>query len=513
MVQPTDQPLYQPQQNQALPRALYTAEQVKALDQEAINTLGVPGVKLMKRAGRAAFERLLQHWPQLDSLTVYCGGGNNAGDGYIVAGLAAQKRIAVDVVQLADPEKLSADAYQAYQFARQEGVIMAPFSEHGAIAGEVVIDGLLGIGSVGAPKGDYAAAICQINDSAKPVLALDIPSGLCADTGHADEAVKATVTVCFIALKQGMLTARGPKLCGDLYYHDLACGEVCDRFPAAVERIQSHDLLSRLPAREADAHKGRFGHVLVIGGDYGYAGAALLSAETAARCGAGLVSVATRPEHIAALIARRPELMAHALVSGQELAPLLAKASVIVIGPGLGRSPWSEQMLQQAADYSAEHHTPMVMDADALNMLADARIVQGARDSWVLTPHPGEAARLLNTDIASIETDRFAAVARLQQQYGGAVLLKGAGSLVCCNQAAIGLASVGNPGMATAGMGDVLSGAIAALIAQGMNPGDACRLAVCLHGDAGDLAAAAYGQRGMLAADLIPYLAELLSDS
>ncbi|NHO86236.1 NAD(P)H-hydrate dehydratase [Pseudoteredinibacter isoporae] len=505
--------MYNHTQSQALPRALYTAEQVKALDQAAINELGIPGIKLMKRAGRAAFERLLQHWPETDSLTVYCGGGNNAGDGYVVAALAAQKRIAVDIVQLADPEKLPADAYTAYQFARQEGVIMAPFQEHGAIAGEVVVDGLLGIGASGAPRGDYAAAIRQINEAGKPVLALDIPSGLCADSGHAEDAVKADVTVCFIGLKRGLLTARGPKLCGRLYYHDLACAEVCNKLPAGVERIQSAELLARLPAREADAHKGRFGHVLVVGGDYGFAGAALLSAESAARCGAGLVSVATRAEHISAIISRRPELMAHAVVSGQELEPLLEKATVVVIGPGLGRSPWSEQLLQKAADYSAEHHIPMVMDADALNMLAEGRVLEGARDNWVLTPHPGEAARLLKSDIPSIENDRFESVAQLQQRYGGAVLLKGAGSLICCNQAAIGLASVGNPGMATAGMGDVLSGVIAALIAQGMSVGDACRLGVCLHGDAGDLAADEFGQRGMLAADLIPYLAELLAES
>lgn len=498
-------------QSSALPSALYTAEQVKALDQEAINRLAVPGIKLMKRAGRAAFEKLLEHWPDLDSLTVFCGAGNNAGDGYVVAALAAQKRIAVDIVQLADPEKLPADAHKAYQFARQEGVIMAPFQEHGGIAGEVVVDALLGIGSRGAPRGDYAAAVAQINEANKPVLALDIPSGLCADTGHAEAAVNADITVCFIGLKRGLLTARGPKHCGQLYFDGLGVADDCNSQVAEVERVSSAQLLERLPAREADAHKGRFGHVLVIGGDHGYAGAALLSAESAARCGAGLVSVATRAEHIAAIVSRRPELMAQAVVSGQELAPLLEKASVVVIGPGLGRSPWSEQLLQQAADYCAEQNLPMVMDADALNMLAEARVIEGARDNWVLTPHPGEAARLLACEISDIEQDRFASVAKLQQKYGGAVLLKGAGSLICCHQAAVGLASVGNPGMASAGMGDVLSGVIAALIAQGMSPGDACRLAVCLHGDAGDLAADEFGQRGMLAADLIPYLSELLA--
>lgn len=505
--------MYKQSHSHLLPRALYTAQQVKALDHEAIHGLGIPGIKLMKLAGRAAFERLLEHWPEVDSLTVYCGGGNNAGDGYVLAALAAQKRIAVDVVQLADPETLPEDAKRAYQFARQEGVIMAPFTEHGAISGELVVDALLGIGISGMPRDDYAAAIGQINESKKPVLALDIPSGLCADTGHAQLAIKADVTVSFIGLKQGLLTARGPKLCGQIYFEALGCESVAKAMVPAVERLHTTELLTRLATREADAHKGNFGHVLIVGGDYGFAGAALLAAESAARSGAGLVSVATRPEHIAAMVARRPELMVHGVRSGQELAPLLAKASAVVVGPGLGRSAWSEQLLQKVAEHNEAADTPLVMDADALNMLADGRVLQGPRDNWVLTPHPGEASRLLACDIAEVEQDRFSAIGQLHKRYGGAVLLKGAGSLICCQQAAIGLAQVGNPGMASAGMGDVLSGVIAALIAQGMGIGDACRLAVCLHGDAGDLAAADHGQRGMLAADLIPYLAQLLAEN
>ncbi|MCV6627951.1 MAG: NAD(P)H-hydrate dehydratase [Cellvibrionaceae bacterium] len=496
---------------QALPRALYTADQVKALDRYAIDELGVPGIKLMKRAGRAAFERLLERWPEVESITVFCGGGNNAGDGYVVAALAAQKRIVVNVVQLAAPEGLSADAQAAYRFARQEGVIMAPFCEHGAIEGEVIVDGLLGIGVDGPLRGDYPLAIAQINASGRPVLALDLPSGLCADSGHVyEQAVRAELTVSFIGLKRGMLTARGPQYCGQIYYADLGVAEACHSQPAQVQRIELNDLLGRLPERAADAHKGDFGHVMVVGGDIGYGGAAMLAAEAAARCGAGLVTVATRPEHVPAIIARRPEIMAVGVDSGQALEPLLARASVLVVGPGLGRSAWSEQILQQVVSASDGANVPLVMDADALNLLSQGRVVNGSRPQWCLTPHPGEAARLLGCDNAALQLDRFSAVQQLQQRYGGSVLLKGAGTLLCSGAGPIGLANVGNPGMASAGMGDVLSGVIAALLAQGMSPADAMALGVCLHGGAGDLAAAERGQRGMLAADLIPYLAALL---
>lgn len=503
-----------------LPSALYTADQVKTLDRQAIESLGIPGIKLMKRAGRAAFEVLQQRWPEVEAITVFCGGGNNAGDGYVVAGLAAQKRIIVNVVQLADAETLGDDAKLAYQFARQEGVIMAPFCEHGAIEGEVVVDALLGIGGNGAPRGDYAAAIAEINSANKPVLALDLPSGLCADTGAiADStagsliggAVNAEATVTFIGMKRGQLTGAGPEVCGAIYFCSLGCEELAAALPADTERLDLASLLGKLPERAADAHKGRFGHVMVVGGDLGYGGAAIMAAEAAARSGAGLVSVATRPQHVSAVIARRPELMAMGVDSGQELEPLLARASVFVVGPGLGRSAWSEQILKQVCDASLENNVPLIMDADALNMLAQGRVVNGSRSQWILTPHPGEAARLLECSIAKIEQDRFAAVQALQKRYGGTVLLKGAGTLVCCGNGLLSLANVGNPGMASAGMGDVLSGIIGGLVGQGMSDGDAVRLGVCLHGGAGDMAADEYGQRGLLATDLIPYVAQLLS--
>jgi len=495
-----------------LPTALFNADQLKQLDQMASNDLGVPGIRLMKRAGRAAFELIQQRWPELESMTVFCGAGNNGGDGYVVAALAAQKRILVNVVQLGNEEKMSADAQAAYQFARQEGVIMAPFTEHGAIEGELIVDALLGIGSNGPLRGDYAAAVAQINEAQPPVLALDIPTGLCADTGAvAAQGVYASATISFIGMKKGQLTGRGPALCGDLYYADLAVAEVATRLVADAQRLTLEQWQQLLPSRPGDAHKGLFGHVMVVGGDLGYGGAAAMAAEAAARVGSGLVSVATRAEHVAGVLARHPELMVAGVASGQQLEPLLDRPTVLVVGPGLGRSSWSEQVLKQVCDASEARNLPLIMDADALNILAEGRVINGSREHWILTPHPGEAARLLDCSVAEIEQNRFAAAEELQASYGGTVILKGAGSLVCCGNGVIGLANVGNPGMATAGMGDVLSGVLGGLVAQGMALADAARLGVCIHGIAGDKAAAELGQRGLMATDLIPHLQRLVN--
>ncbi len=490
------------------PTALYTAEQVRALDKAAIDG-GIPGAQLMKRAGRAAFAALLQRFPDPGHITVYCGSGNNAGDGYVVAGLAAQRRLPVSVVQVGDPGKLRADARRAWEFAVQEGVPMAPLDDSAPQPG-VLVDGLLGTGLKGAVAGDYQRAIEQINASGQPVLALDIPSGLQADTGAvAEVAVQARVTVTFIGCKRGLLTGRGPALTGELVFTDLQVPADCYQgVTAAVERLSLADCLAALPPRAADAHKGDFGHVMVIGGDTGYGGAALMAAEAAARTGAGLVSVATRPEHIPAILARRPEVMACGVTSGQELEPWLARPGVLVVGPGLGTSPWSEQMLQQAVKTGL----PLILDADALNILAAGRVVAAGtrRDSWLLTPHPGEAARLLGCRTAEVQADRFAAVAALQQRYGGGVILKGAGSLVAAGDGSLGLVGDGNPGMASGGMGDVLSGVLGALLAQGLALPAAARLGACLHAVAADRAAGRHGQRSLLATDLLPELGGLL---
>lgn len=497
--------------------SLYTANQVYALDAAAIAS-GIPGIQLMKRAGKAAYDVLLERFPEPERVTVYCGAGKNGGDGYVLAALAKQRLVPVQVIQLAAPEKLTGEARQAYEFALQEGVHMLPFAEASAPQVGVIVDALLGIGLQGDVRPEFAAAIEQINAAGLPVLAIDIPSGLNADSGAAQGVVvKATHTVTYIGIKRGLLTGRGPAVCGDIVLSSLDIPsdiysqlEVNGQAKPGAETLMLSALLEQLASREADAHKGDFGHVMIIGGDTGYGGAAIMAAEAAARTGAGLVSVATRPEHVSAILARRPEVMACGVVSGQELEPLLARPTVLVIGPGLGRSPWSEQMLQQAV----KSGLPMVLDADALNILAAGRVVPNItpRNNWLFTPHPGEAARLLGVNTSDVQSDRFGSVANIQKKFGGAVILKGAGSLIAGESGTIGVVTQGNPGMASGGMGDVLSGIVGGLMAQGLPVEQAARLGAALHATAADLAADEIGQRGLLATDLIPYVCQLLSD-
>lgn len=486
---------------------LYTAAEAYAVDAAAIAS-GIPSIQLMKRAGRAAFELVTGRFADAGLVSIYTGGGNNGGDGYVLAGLLAQRLYAVQVIALVAPDQLNNEVRQAYEFAVQEGVTVVPFGA--APTTGLIVDAMLGIGLRGAVRDACAAAIGQINASGLPVVALDIPSGLQADTGAvAGPVVQAHITLTYIGIKQGLLTGRGPAVCGELVLANL---EIPESSYAAVtpstERLHLNSLLPLLAPRAADAHKGDFGHVMVIGGDTGYGGAALMAAEAAARTGAGLVSIATRPEHIPAILARRPEIMASGVVSGQELEPLLARPTVLVIGPGLGRSPWSEQMLQQAV----KSGLPLVLDADALNILAAGRVVPASvrRDNWLLTPHPAEAARLLGQTTAEVQADRFAAVRAIQAKYQAGVILKGAGSLVAAATGPVGVVTDGNPGMATGGMGDILSGILGGLVAQGLSLPDAARLGAVVHACAADLAADEHGQRSLLATDLIPYLGELL---
>lgn len=490
--------------------ALYTAAQTRALDRCAIDDHGIPGIVLMKRAGSAAYAELRRRWPAARAISVLCGSGNNGGDGYIVAALARQQGLDSRVLHLADPAALRGDAARAWQFARDAAVPMTPWTTGAELCGDVLVDALLGTGLTRPVAGDYGAAIAALNAAGTPVLAIDIPSGLHADTGaELGIAVRATVTLTFIGRKLGLCTGRGPACSGTVVFADLEVPQDIYRMvPPTAELLDLAALRCALPPRERDAHKGRFGHVMVIGGDRGFGGAALMAAEAAARSGAGLVSVATHPDHASALLTRRPELMVKAVPSGQELEPLLEAPSVLVVGPGLGRSPWAEQMLQQALATKL----PMVLDADALNLLASGRFGSDfSTRRWVLTPHPGEAARLLGCDNAQVQADRPAACLRLQERLGGALLLKGAGTLIAGPDGPLGVCPYGNPGMASGGMGDVLAGIIGALLAQGLTPTAAARLGACLHGRAADLAAAEHGEIGLLASDLPHRVRELLN--
>jgi NAD(P)H-hydrate epimerase len=490
---------------QALPIALYRAAQVRELDRIAIQERGIPGYTLMSRAGAAAFAALQERWPQARRVVVVCGGGNNGGDGYVVARLAHQAGLDTQVLTLSEPTRLENDALTAFQDAQAAGVAIQPFAAERLAGADVIVDAILGTGLEREVSGVWRDAIKAINSQSAGILAIDIPSGLQADCGAImGLAIHADLTITFIGLKQGLFTGQGPSCCGTVLFDDLqAPPDIYSRIHTATQRYTGADLPELLPRRPRSAHKGHHGHVLVVGGELGMAGAARMAAEAAARCGAGLISVATRQVHAVAQAAARPELMFRGVEDIAELGELLARAGVVAVGPGLGRGDWGQAMLQFVLDSDL----PLVMDADALNLLAENPVM---RDNWVLTPHPGEAARLLQMTSAQVEADRFTAVSELALRFDGVCVLKGSGSLIAQHQEGIAVCNSGNPGMATGGMGDVLTGIIAGLLAQGLTPWQAARTGVYLHGCAGDRAAAG-GERGLLAMDLLPFLRELVN--
>ncbi len=494
-----------------LPYSLYRASDVRKLDRVAIEEFAMPGIQLMTRAGRAALKVLSARWPRAQHVAVVCGAGNNAGDGYVVARLAREKNLRVSVLALTNPDTLKGDAQTAWKACRAAGVSVVPFDEAGVSIlsdADVIVDAIFGTGLDRDVTGAWAEAILAINHHHAPVLALDIPSGLHADDGCVlGVAVLARATVTFIGLKRGLLTGCGPDYCGDIVFDDLGVpADVYEKVITDAVRIDWALLGRLLVPRRKTSHKGDSGHVMLVGGNSGMAGAVRLAAEAAARSGSGLVSVATRLGHIAAMAAARPEIMWQGVETQNHFRRMATRATVIAIGPGLGTDLWAQKMLTTVLEH-CDSGVPLVLDADALNLLAQEPF---KHEGWVLTPHPGEAARLLDCSVAQINSQRFAAVKELQCQYGGVAILKGAGSLVCDGQGVISLCSDGNPGMAAGGMGDVLTGVIAALLAQGLSLGDAAKAGVTLHAAAGDRAAVS-GEKGMLASDLLAWLRCLIN--
>ncbi len=476
---------------------LYSIEQIKLIEKAAIAS-GGSTLDLMVHAGTAAFKTLRKEWPEAKRIVVFAGHGNNGGDGYVLAKLAQHEGLNVSVFFIGSEENFSEATTWARHNAVHAGIEVKPFLPGLVYDADVFVDALLGIGLRGAVQEPYASAIDILNRSGKPILSLDIPSGLQADTGTFEgTVVHASATETFIGLKPGLFTADGVGVAGKVFHDALGIHkEVISEVVPYCEKMTASDFCPFLPHRAKSAHKGDFGHVLVVGGDCGMAGAVRMAAEAAARTGAGLVTIATRPDHADTVAMSRPELMCHAVNKAKELMPLLEKATVVVIGPGLGRQSWGESLWEFLVDSTL----PMIVDADALNFLAKKPV---HRDNWILTPHPGEAGRLLDTDATTIQHDRFSAVKNLQARFGGVAVLKGAGSLIADGARPLSVCAMGNPGMASGGMGDVLSGVLGGLVAQGLSLSDAARLGVLLHSTAADRAAQEGGERGLLAMDVV----------
>ncbi len=481
----------------ALPTAVYGSQQVRELDAYAIRELGVPGYALMKRAAESALRALRTRWPTALRIVVVCGGGNNGGDGFVLARFAQAAGLEVLTLTVVPPEQLQGDARRAYDDLLASAGAVQPFEARLLADAEVIVDALLGIGVRGPLRPAAQSAVAAINAVLKPVLSIDVPSGLDADTGQVPSAaVEADATVTFVGLKTGLLLGAGPEHAGVVVCDDLEI-EAPEReeFRPRLVRLTEAAIAEALPRRARLAHKGTFGRVLVVGGGAGMPGALRLAGEAALRAGAGLVTVAGAPENLAAVVSGCPELIYASLTSGSDLEVHLERADVVAIGPGLGRTEWARAL----CDRVFASQSPLVVDADALNLLAECRLRK--RSNWILTPHPGEAARLLDTSIERVQDERISAVDELVARYGGVAVLKGAGTLIA-GEGARSICERGNPGMATAGMGDVLTGAIAAVLAQCRDLGRAARVGVLAHAIAGDIAARD-GQRGLIARDVL----------
>jgi len=499
-----------------------TAGLMRALDARAIEECGVPGAVLMENAGRAVFEVLLERFgPARDRrFHVVAGTGNNGGDGFVAARYLRLAGARVTLSVIGDPERIRGDAATHYALLAPLGLRPEPFSSPGSLK----IDALLGTGAAGAPRQDAAQAIRWMNADPQPTISVDIPSGVDADTGATPgEAVRAAVTVTFGYPKVGMLLAPGSECCGEIVVRDIGFPWDALDVDAPCTWIVAESIRAGLRPRRRDDHKGAFGHVLIVGGSLGMSGAPAMAARAALRAGVGLVTVAAPVRAQATIASRIDEAMTLALpeedgalseCAAEGVISAASRAGSVCVGPGLGASPGARRAVGRMVRVL---QAPVVLDADGLNALAEEPEMLSERaGETVLTPHPGEAGRLLGRSAADVQANRLAAVRELAARFRAVVVLKGAGTLVCdgragpevgeASAAPVAINSTGNPGMATGGSGDVLTGIIGALIAQGLDACDAACLGVYAHGRAGDIAAARLGQVSMVAGDIIEAL-------
>ncbi|MBU0504429.1 MAG: NAD(P)H-hydrate dehydratase [bacterium] len=490
-----------------LPTQLYTATQVRELDKIAIKDHNISGYTLMTRAAKAAFDLIQEFHPHDKYIAVVCGAGNNAGDGFALASLAHKAKKNVVVFLLINPNKLKGDALKAYKDLVKTKTTIIQYTNQRLHTFDLIIDAIFGSGLSRNIINPFRKAVLAINSAQKPVLSLDLPSGIQADTGEIMGcAVMATASISFIGLKRGLFTNNGPECSGRIFFDDLGVpSSIYEWINNETERLNITQLLAKLPPRAKNTHKNNYGHTLIVGGNTGMLGAALLCATACLRTGSGLVSLATKKQHAPLINKWLPEVMSWGVDKDTQIAEQMGKASVIAIGPGLGQDVWAKHLFQACI----KSKLPLVIDADALNLLAQEPL---KKETMILTPHPGEAARLLGSSTAAVQKDRFSAIRKLALKYQATVILKGSGSLVCDPKSNIYLCDLGNPGMASGGMGDALTGIVAALIAQGLSALDAAKLGVCLHAKAADLAATK-GERGLVASDLFVYLRNLVNNS
>ena len=499
---------------------LYTASETRKIDNLAIKAKGISGYSLMQMAAEFTLDVILREFSPVEELIIFCSKGKNSGDGFLLGSFAKEFGLEVTIVMSNTSNVIKGVSRKAFEEMKDAKVkiISTKSVEKLKVSNKtVIVDALIGTGLKGNLRKNIKESILALNKLGVklPVLSLDIPSGVNPDTGDADDiAVYADITATFVAQKRGCFTSVGKKFSGEIIYSDLEIPKnLFSKITSTSYVVDYEDSISKVVYREQDAHKGHFGNVLIVGGDRGLGGAGLLSSRAAVYSGAGLTSLVTRPEHVSASLVSCPEVMVKGVDSGQDLEEYLVNPDVIAIGPGLGQSAWSEQMIQRVLWEAEKRDVSVIMDADALNLLTRLKLSSNLPKRLILTPHPGEAARLLNTSVAVIESNRFSAAAKIQKKFNATVVLKGSGTVICHKSGGTqkwGICDSGNPGMATGGMGDVLTGIIAGLLAQGLTLKEAAEAGVDLHAKAADQASLEFGEAGLTSSDVINELKYLL---
>ena len=507
---------------------VFTAEQMRRLDARAITESGIPGATLMENAGRGATDMLLRALPERGlrarglRVALVCGKGGNGGDGFVVARRLKAAGARPVVYSAFPPEALSGDAALKHREMRRAGIAAPVVSDAGALRAalaksDLVVDALLGTGVRGAPGPALGGLIEAINASGRLVVALDVPSGLSADGERpVGPVVRAWLTPTFAALKLGLAIGPGVELAGRVEVVDIGIPAAELTREASTFVLEAADVAPLFPRRPRDGHKGTYGHLLVVAGSVGKTGAAALCARAAMRAGAGLVTVATSASAqpvVASLLLEamsvplaETEARSVAFKAHDALGELAAARDALALGPGLGLDEDTRRLARALVRETAR---PMVVDADGLTALVDhldeLRAADGPR---YLTPHPGEMARLLGASVADVQRDRLGYARAFATQHGVHLCLKGSRSLVASPDGRVLINPTGNPGMASGGTGDVLTGIVGALLARGLPADRVLGAAVYLHGLAGDIAAERMGEEALVASDVIDALAE-----
>jgi NAD(P)H-hydrate epimerase len=507
---------------------LVTASEMQTMDGQTIESFGIPGRVLMESAGRGATRFFLDQMSvragSRRTVGVMAGRGNNGGDGFVMARYLAQKGIAVKVYLLAEAGQLSGDAAANHALLGQMGITVSEIPNPDRLANvrgtfdqvHCWIDAILGTGIKSEVKGYYARVIDMLNQLQQPVFAVDVPSGLNADTGEVLGAcIRADATATFGFSKIGHWIHPGAGLTGRLGIVDIGIpGQVIESVAPKQSLLTTASVRASLPVRPADAHKGISGHLMVIAGSTGKTGAAAMTALAAARVGAGLVTLGVagslnpiaESQLLEAMTLPLPETRPGVLGpdAATDILSTLSDKSCLAIGPGLGMDAATGKMVLQLIGQSA---LPVVLDADGLNHLAGhLDVLKKCQAPVILTPHPGEMARLSGMSVSAIQKDRIGSARDFAVKHEVHLVLKGARTVIAHPDGLVCVNPTGNPGMATGGMGDILTGAIAGLLSQGLDPESASRCGVYLHGAAADRLAAASGPVGYLAGDLLEAL-------